>query len=67
MENTGIIEHAKPPNFPQRMASLRRWASRESIKTTDTANKTLKARTMTEVMLETPVGVSKKFEYFVIQ
>lgn len=44
-----IIENAQSPVFPHRMASLRRWASKETIKATDIAKKSLKSRTAAEV------------------
>ena len=45
----GIAENAQSPVFPQRMATLRRWASKESIKATGTVKRSLKSRTTVEV------------------
>lgn len=54
MEPVG--DNAQPPFFPQRKASLRRWASRETLAATGAVSNSLKNRANTEASLMSLVG-----------
>lgn len=51
-----VVEQAQLPTFPQRKASLRRWASRETLFSAGAASDGLKSRVKMEASLMSSVG-----------